>query len=236
MNSAYPTTMRFSLSHLFILGLVACSGSGGVTTQVASVNDTFPTGFYSITLRSTSVPDAGASSGMTSFEVQAGGQLNYHNGLAPAEATMTDSERRAFAAFLNKPGVLDELRSLAPCGPAITGASEYLAVGYEGSTYTAKVISGCQQPVYEQLRSMLKELQANHFHWAEGVCPAPNVWRYLSAGCGKDAPRPVCGSSIGDGCLRYHCSCNGQDIGGCDFVSEPYAYGGFCIGDAGGRG
>jgi len=224
--------MRPTHSFIFSIGLIACSGSGGSVTQDGSIQSDTPAGFYSVTLSTTSVADAGVSSSMTSFEARNDGSLNFHNGLAPAEARMTDSEQRSFAAFLNKPGVLEELRSPTPCGPNVTDTSEYLSVGYVDSMPSAKVITGCHQPVYEQLRTLLKELQMSHFDWAAGTCPAPNVWRYMSAGCGMEV-RPVCGSSIGDACLGYRCSCDGRNITGCDFTSEPYAYVGFCVGDAG---
>lgn len=183
--------MRTSLVFIFALSFAACSGSGGSSTTDASVHSDAPAGFYSLTLRTTSVADAGVASGMTTFEVRDDGNLNYHNGLAPAEARMTDGEHRALVAFLNTPGVLDELRSPTPCGPRVADTSEYLTVGYVETLPSAKEITEA---------------------------------------------RPVCGSAIGDGCLGFRCSCDGRDITGCDFSSEPYAYPGFCIGDGGGKG
>lgn len=227
--------MRTSLVFIFALSFLACSASGGSSTTDASVHSDAPAGFYSLTLRTISVADAGVVSSMTTLQVRDDGNLNYHNGLAPAEARTTDAEHRTLVVFLNTPGVLDELRSPNPCGSKAADTSEYLTVGYVETLPSEKVITGCHQPVYEQLRTLLKELQTAHFDWAVGTCPAPNVWRYQSAGCGTEA-RPVCGSAVGDGCLGYRCSCDGRDITGCDFSSEPYSYAGFCIGDGGGKG
>ncbi len=70
------------------------------------------------------------------------------------------------------------------------------------------------------------------------TCAAPNVLRYETPGC--DAT-PVCGSPLGDLCLRLVRSCSGKVIGGCDYYREPwlpgtldpgvYHVGGSCLPD-----
>jgi hypothetical protein len=60
-----------------------------------------------------------------------------------------------------------------------------------------------------------------------GTCPAGQVLRYESPGCGVDA-KPVCGSQSQDACYRAVCSCQGETISRCDYASEPFAYFGAC--------
>jgi hypothetical protein len=139
---------------------------------------------------------------------------------------MTDAERNTFATFLDRAGVYDELVSMTACGPPSADYNEYLTVGLPDGSFR-KEITGCQQPVYQDLRAFLRAVIVAHFRWPAGTCPAPNVWRYMSAGCGA-AAHPVCGSSFGDGCAATRCSCDGRDIIGCDFTSEPYAHEGSC--------
>jgi hypothetical protein len=55
-----------------------------------------------------------------------------------------------------------------------------------------------------------------------GPCPAGQVLRYTSPGCGAQA-KPVCGSRDQDACARNACSCTGKVIIGCDFFSEPWS-------------
>jgi hypothetical protein len=60
-----------------------------------------------------------------------------------------------------------------------------------------------------------------------GPCPAGQVLRYQTPGCGADA-KPVCGSPQQDACARPVCSCNGVTISRCDYAPEPYASAGAC--------
>jgi hypothetical protein len=150
----------------------------------------------------------------------------------PADGMMTAAERRDFARLLNASGALAALVSPARCGPDAADYTEFLTTGVTGGHVT-KQNTNCHQSPYEELRQFLFGLRDAHFHWATGTCPAPNVWRYMSAGCGAEA-HPVCGTSVGDACAADRCSCDGRDIIGCDFTSEPYAYVGRCHGDGGG--
>jgi hypothetical protein len=69
-----------------------------------------------------------------------------------------------------------------------------------------------------------------------GPCPAGQVLRYQSPGCGADA-KPVCGSSDQDACYRAVCSCKGVTISRCDYAAEPFAFFGTCdVSDGGNRG
>jgi hypothetical protein len=69
-----------------------------------------------------------------------------------------------------------------------------------------------------------------------GPCPAGQVLRYQSPGCGADA-KPVCGSSDQDACYRAVCSCKGVTISRCDYAPEPFAFFGTCdVSDGGNRG
>jgi len=60
-----------------------------------------------------------------------------------------------------------------------------------------------------------------------GTCPAGQILRYESPGCGLEA-KPVCGSSIQDACYRAVCSCTGVTISRCDYAPEPYSALGSC--------
>ena len=60
-----------------------------------------------------------------------------------------------------------------------------------------------------------------------GQCPAGQVLRYESPGCGA-AATPVCGSSAQDACYRAVCSCQGQTISRCDYAPEPFSAFGAC--------
>jgi hypothetical protein len=60
-----------------------------------------------------------------------------------------------------------------------------------------------------------------------GACPAGQVLRYESPGCGVDA-KPVCGSPSQDACWRSVCSCKGVTISRCDYATEPFASFGSC--------
>ena len=62
---------------------------------------------------------------------------------------------------------------------------------------------------------------------ASGGCPAGQVLRYESSGCGT-AATPVCGPSAQDACYRPVCSCQGQTISRCDYASEPFSAFGAC--------
>lgn len=64
-----------------------------------------------------------------------------------------------------------------------------------------------------------------------GACPAGQVLRYESAGCGA-AAKPVCGSPQQDACFRAVCSCNGVTISRCDYANEPFASFGACADSA----
>ena len=67
---------------------------------------------------------------------------------------------------------------------------------------------------------------------ADGSCPAGQVLRYESAGCGT-AAKPVCGSPNQDACFRAVCSCQGVTISRCDYAKEPFASFGACTVDSG---
>ena len=60
-----------------------------------------------------------------------------------------------------------------------------------------------------------------------GTCPAGQVLRYESPGCGA-AAKPVCGSGEQDACYRAVCSCQGQTISRCDYAPEPFSAFGAC--------
>ncbi len=60
-----------------------------------------------------------------------------------------------------------------------------------------------------------------------GPCPAGQVLRYESPGCGA-AATPVCGSSEQDACYRAVCGCQGQTISRCDYAPEPFSAFGAC--------
>jgi hypothetical protein len=167
-----------------------------------------------------------ASHSRTVISVRPDGNIYYEKDGTPADNTMTAAERDDFARLLNRAGVLDELHAPGPCGPAAADYTEHLAVGQpEGDV--EKEITSCHQAAYEDLRTFLRALITAHFSWASGTCPAPNVWRYMSPGCGA-AAHPVCGSALEDGCAATRCSCTGHDVIGCDFTSEPYAHAGPC--------
>jgi hypothetical protein len=151
---------------------------------------------------------------------------------APAVATATSMERQRLSELLGGSGVLTELLADGPCGRPWADYNEWLTT-YVGQRNVRKEITDCKQEPYAAVRAFLLGLREAHFRWPSGTCPAPNVWRYMSPGCGAEA-RPVCGTSIGDGCAAPRCSCDGRDIVGCDFTSEPYAFAGYCR--DGGRG
>jgi hypothetical protein len=65
-----------------------------------------------------------------------------------------------------------------------------------------------------------------------GPCPAGQVLRYETPGCGAEA-RPVCGSPQQDACFRAVCSCRGVTISRCDYAPEPFAHFGACAFDGG---
>jgi hypothetical protein len=173
------------------------------------------------------IGDAGDPISRREIAVESGGQLYfYETGGAPEDGMMTDAEQKAFAALIDRAGVFEELVSTTACGPPAADYNEYLTVGLPDG-HVMKEITSCQQPVYQELRQFLRELIAAHFRFSAGSCPAPNIWRYVSPGCGADA-HPLCGSQAGDACAAVRCSCTGHDIIGCDFTSEPYAHVGPC--------
>ena len=71
--------------------------------------------------------------------------------------------------------------------------------------------------------------------WDGGACPAGQVLRYETAGCGA-AAKPVCGSPQQDACVRAVCSCKGETISRCDYAPEPFGAFGACPASDGGRG
>jgi hypothetical protein len=71
--------------------------------------------------------------------------------------------------------------------------------------------------------------------WDGGACPAGQVLRYETAGCGA-AANPACGWPQQDACVRAVCSCQGKTISRCDYAPEPFAAFGACPALDGGRG
>jgi hypothetical protein len=68
---------------------------------------------------------------------------------------------------------------------------------------------------------------------SEASCPAGQVLRYETPGCGAEA-KPVCGPSSQDACFRAVCSCRGVTTSRCDYADEPYRALGACPSDGGG--
>ena len=66
----------------------------------------------------------------------------------------------------------------------------------------------------------------------------PRTWRYLTPGCGANAPTPICASYQMDACARgYICDCDGKLHVTCDgWLTAPWAYVRFNGPDAGGEG
>jgi hypothetical protein len=63
---------------------------------------------------------------------------------------------------------------------------------------------------------------------ADGAsCTEPGrAWHYTAAGCGVNAPPPMCGGDSQDACLRgFFCTCDGVLVGDCDgWASKPWAW------------
>jgi hypothetical protein len=57
-------------------------------------------------------------------------------------------------------------------------------------------------------------------------CAVPRVWRYERAGCGDQAPAPVCGTSVMDACAGAPlCACDGTVLEACEpWGTKPWAY------------
>jgi hypothetical protein len=166
------------------------------------------------------------------IHVNAQGDLQFQDGAAPQrDARLSSGDQQSLARILNAPGALDELVGDRPCSTQPGDIRETLDVDARGKSRYTKDITGCSG-VYSEVRKFMLALPERYFRWDPGSCPAPNIWRYMSAGCGAEA-RPVCGTAAGDGCAAARCSCDGRDIVGCDFTSEPYAHEGFCTRDGG---
>jgi hypothetical protein len=185
-----------------------------------------PAAFLYLKWTTTAVADAGDPVSRTMIGVWPDGKIRFEdNGTPPLDGMMSAAELRDFAALMNGAGTFDELRSPVACGPQAADYRESLIVAVPGAE-VQKEITLCHQPAYEQLRPFLRSLMS-HFRSPLGTCAAPNVWRYMSPGCGAQA-HPVCGTASQDACAAPRCSCDGRDIIGCDYTAEPYAHVGSC--------
>jgi hypothetical protein len=175
--------------------------------------------------------DGGSEPG-TRIIVDSRGELQLTEGAGPPrDARLTGADQRELTDLLSRPEVIDEILSPRACGTPSPDRPERIRLGIGGNE-VVKEITGCQQPAYADLRTLLFAFRDRYFDWTPGTCPPPNVQRYMAPGCGAEA-RPVCGSRIQDACASPRCSCDGRNIIGCDYSVEPFAYFGRCQTDAG---